>query len=186
MGRASWVCGSVLVLSVTLGQCGCTKPESGLGAATPTSGPASTASVASGRGQVQGAGGELRGLVRLDSGLAWRDMVVGSGAPALEGRRVHVNYTGWLAEPAAEPEGGAWARGRKFDSNADRGGEPFDFVLGGGKVIPGWEEGVRGMRVGGKRWLLIPPALAYGDRGAGAVIPPGATLMFEVELLRVE
>jgi FKBP-type peptidyl-prolyl cis-trans isomerase FkpA len=108
--------------------------------------------------------------------LLMEDLVVGSGAAAAKGQEVKVHYTGWLLEGMRE--------GAKFDSSHDRG-EPFVFPLGGGYVIPGWDEGVQGMKVGGKRKLTIPPQLAYGERGAGGVIPPNATLVFEVELLEI-
>ncbi|MGD9951507.1 MAG: FKBP-type peptidyl-prolyl cis-trans isomerase [Burkholderiales bacterium] len=111
------------------------------------------------------------------SGLAFEDTVVGNGDEARAGHDVSVHYTGWLQY------GGE--RGRKFDSSKDRG-EPFRFALGAGQVIKGWDEGVQGMKVGGTRVLTIPPALGYGARGAGGVIPPNATLIFEVELLGVE
>ena len=105
------------------------------------------------------------------------DKVVGAGDEAQAGKKVKVHYTGWLFY------GGE--RGKKFDSSKDRG-EPFEFALGAGQVIKGWDEGVQGMRVGGTRVLTIPPGLAYGARGAGGVIPPNATLIFEVELLAIE
>lgn len=108
--------------------------------------------------------------VETESGLKYVDLVVGDGASPEAGDTVIVHYTGWLES------------GKKFDSSVDRG-EPFDFVLGEGNVIKGWDEGVATMRVGGKRKLIIPPALGYGARGAGGVIPPDATLVFEVELL---
>ncbi len=107
------------------------------------------------------------------------DLVVGTGAEATPGSQVGVHYTGWLLDPQA-PEG----KGRKFDSSRDAG-QPFAFVLGAGQVIKGWDQGVEGMKVGGQRRLVIPASLAYGDRGAGGVIPPGATLVFDVELLAV-
>jgi len=103
----------------------------------------------------------------------------GNGAEAVAGKPVVVHYTGWLYDPA-QPEG----KGKKFDSSVDRR-EPFSFPLGGGRVIRGWDEGVAGMKVGGKRTLIIPADLAYGARGAGGVIPPNATLVFDVELLEV-
>jgi FKBP-type peptidyl-prolyl cis-trans isomerase FkpA len=106
------------------------------------------------------------------SGLVIEDLSVGAGEAAAAGQRVTVHYTGWLAD------------GTKFDSSKDRG-DPFVFPLGGRRVIAGWDEGVQGMRVGGVRKLTIPPALGYGARGAGGVIPPNATLVFEVELLGV-
>jgi len=105
--------------------------------------------------------------------LKIEDMVPGTGAEAKPGKKVSVHYTGWLTD------------GTKFDSSKDRG-VPFPFTLGAGQVIPGWDKGVAGMKVGGKRKLTIPPQLAYGERGAGNVIPPNATLVFEVELLKVE
>ncbi len=110
------------------------------------------------------------------SGLIIHDDVVGNGAAAAAGQHVTVHYTGWLLF------GGE--RGKKFDSSKDRG-EPFEFPLGAGHVIKGWDEGVQGMKVGGTRTLTIPPQLGYGARGAGGVIPPNATLVFEVELLAV-
>jgi FKBP-type peptidyl-prolyl cis-trans isomerase len=110
------------------------------------------------------------------SGLIINDTVVGSGATAVAGQEVSVHYTGWLFF------GGE--RGRKFDSSKDRGA-PFEFALGAGQVIKGWDEGVQGMKIGGSRTLTIPPELGYGARGAGGVIPPNATLIFDVELLGV-
>ena len=106
------------------------------------------------------------------TGLQYEELQVGEGDEAKSGHTVDVHYTGWLTD------------GLKFDSSVDRG-TPFSFHLGGGQVIRGWDEGVAGMRVGGKRKLTIPPDLGYGPRGAGGVIPPNATLVFEVELLRV-
>jgi peptidylprolyl isomerase len=104
------------------------------------------------------------------SGLQYKDLTVGTGEEAREGATAVVHYTGWLLD------------GTKFDSSVDKG-VPFEFLIGRGRVIRGWDEGVATMSVGGKRELIIPPDLAYGDRGAGGVIPPGATLRFEVELL---
>ena len=109
------------------------------------------------------------------------DLVTGVGDEALPGMVIIVHYTGWLFDPAAKDQ-----HGRKFDSSHDRG-QPFSFPLGGRRVIPGWEQGIPGMKVGGTRRLVIPPGLAYGARGAGnGVIPPHATLVFDVELLAVE
>jgi len=107
------------------------------------------------------------------------EIVLGGGAAAAAGQMVSVHYTGWLHDPAA-PE----SKGRKFDSSRDRN-EPFRFPLGAGHVIQGWDQGVQGMRVGGQRRLTIPPELGYGARGAGGVIPPNATLVFDVELLDI-
>ena len=107
------------------------------------------------------------------------DTTIGSGAEATSGQQISVHYTGWLYDPAA-PEN----KGRKFDSSRDRG-QPFEFTLGVGQVIGGWDQGFAGMKVGGSRTLVIPPELGYGARGAGGVIPPNATLLFEVELLGV-
>ncbi len=112
-------------------------------------------------------------------GLVKTDTVVGKGKEAVAGKTVVVHYTGWLYELTAPNQ-----RGKKFDSSAGRG--PFSFPLGGGRVIKGWDEGVAGMKVGGKRTLVIPPDLAYGKSGAGGVIPPDATLVFDVELLEVK
>ena len=107
------------------------------------------------------------------------DVKQGTGAEAVAGKTVVVHYTGWLYDPAA-PNG----HGAKFDSSLDRN-VPFGFFLGAGKVIKGWDEGIIGMKVGGKRTLVIPPQMGYGARGAGGVIPPNATLLFDVELLDV-
>jgi FKBP-type peptidyl-prolyl cis-trans isomerase len=107
------------------------------------------------------------------------DVKQGTGAEATAGKMVQVHYTGWLYDAAAADQ-----HGRKFDSSRDRG-QPFGFKLGGGQVIRGWDEGVDGMKVGGQRTLVIPPEMGYGARGAGGVIPPNATLVFDVELLGV-
>lgn len=107
------------------------------------------------------------------------DVKVGDGAEATKGKAVTVHYTGWLYDPNAADK-----HGKMFDSS--RGRTPFGFVLGAGRVIRGWDEGVAGMRVGGTRTLIIPAAMAYGSRGAGGVIPPDATLIFDVELLQVQ
>ena len=108
------------------------------------------------------------------------DTTVGTGAEAVKGKVAVVHYTGWLYEPSLPDK-----KGKKFDSSLDRK-SPFSFPLGGGRVIRGWDEGVAGMHVGGKRTLVIPADMAYGSRGAGGVIPPDATLMFDVELLAVK
>ena len=111
------------------------------------------------------------------SGLQYIDNVVGDGAQAAAGQHVSVHYTGWLYQDGEQ--------GAKFDSSRDRH-DAFDFTLGAGMVIKGWDEGVQGMKIGGQRTLIIPPELGYGARGAGGVIPPNATLKFDVELLGVE
>ncbi|MBX3645080.1 MAG: FKBP-type peptidyl-prolyl cis-trans isomerase [Rubrivivax sp.] len=118
-------------------------------------------------------------MITTPSGLQYEDTVAGTGDTARSGHHVSVHYTGWLHDPS-RPDG----RGAKFDSSKDRG-QPFRFGLGAGQVIGGWDEGVQGMQIGGTRVLLIPPQLGYGARGAGGVIPPNATLVFEVELLGV-
>lgn len=111
--------------------------------------------------------------ITTTSGLVIEDVVVGDGAEATAGQHVTVHYTGWLTD------------GRKFDSSKDRD-DPFQFALGARHVIAGWDEGVQGMKIGGTRKLTIPPDLGYGARGAGGVIPPNATLVFEVELLALD
>ena len=116
-------------------------------------------------------------FVKTASGLQYQDLKLGSGLVANAGTTVTVHYTGWLQNPDG-------STGKKFDSSRDRH-DPFKFPLGAGRVIKGWDEGVQGMKVGGMRKLIIPAALGYGARGAGGVIPPDATLIFEVELLGV-
>jgi peptidylprolyl isomerase len=116
-------------------------------------------------------------MTQTPSGLSYEDTQVGTGPSPTSGQTCVMHYTGWL-----------WvngAKGKKFDSSLDRG-KPFEFVIGQGQVIRGWDEGVSTMKVGGKRTLIIPPELGYGARGAGGVIPPNATLMFDVELLDVK
>ena len=114
-------------------------------------------------------------MTKTESGLKYRDTKEGTGEPPAVGQNCVVHYTGWLWENDA--------KGKEFDSSVKR--QPFSFHVGESEVIKGWDEGVSGMKVGGKRELLIPPDLAYGERGAGGVIPPNATLMFEVELLEL-
>jgi peptidylprolyl isomerase len=116
-------------------------------------------------------------MSKTPSGLQYEDTQAGTGASPQHGQTCVMHYTGWLWE------GGA--KGAKFDSSVDRG-KPFEFPIGQGRVIKGWDEGVASMKIGGKRTLLIPPELGYGARGAGGVIPPNATLLFEVELLGVK
>ena len=112
-------------------------------------------------------------LTRTSTGLRYRDVTVGSGQEATAGRTAVVHYTGWLPD------------GKKFDSSRDRG-EPFSFPLGAGQVIPGWDQGIAGMKVGGRRKLVIPSELGYGAQGAPPDIPPNSTLVFDVELLGVQ
>ena len=116
-------------------------------------------------------------VIEMPNGLKYTDTKVGDGAEATAGKKVSVHYTGWLYNNGT--------KGAKFDSSLDRG-QPFQFTLGAHQVIAGWDEGVAGMKVGGKRTLVIPPELGYGARGAGGVIPPNSTLMFDVELLGVQ
>lgn len=116
-------------------------------------------------------------MTTTPSGLQYEDTVVGTGATPETGQICVMNYTGWLYVDGK--------KGAKFDSSLDRG-TPFEFPIGTGRVIKGWDEGVASMKVGGKRTLIIPPALGYGARGAGGVIPPNATLIFDVELLGVK
>ena len=117
-------------------------------------------------------------VIEMPNGLKYTDVKVGDGATAKAGNKVSVNYTGWLSDNGA--------KGKKFDSSVDRG-QPFQFTLGAKQVIAGWDEGVAGMKVGGKRTLIIPPELGYGARGAGGgAIPPNATLIFDVDLLQVQ
>lgn len=116
-------------------------------------------------------------VIKTKTGLQYDDLKVGTGAEALSGKTVFVHYTGWLDESGN--------KGKKFDSSVDRG-KPFSFNLGAGQVIKGWDEGVAGMKIGGKRRLMIPAALGYGARGAGSSIPPNANLIFDVELLDVK
>ena len=121
----------------------------------------------------QGAPGKM---TELANGLKYTDTQVGSGDEAVRGKKVTVHYTGWLDNKGE--------KGKKFDSSVDRN-EPFEFPVGASMVIRGWDEGVVGMKVGGKRRLVIPPEMGYGSRGAGGVIPPGATLVFDVELVEI-
>jgi FKBP-type peptidyl-prolyl cis-trans isomerase len=123
--------------------------------------------------RAQDKGKDKSKVVTTDSGLKYEDLKEGTGEAAKKGDTVEVHYTGWLTD------------GKKFDSSHDRK-QPFSFKLGAGRVIKGWDEGVAGMKVGGKRKLTIPPELGYGKRGAGGVIPPDATLIFEVELLKIK
>jgi peptidylprolyl isomerase len=120
---------------------------------------------------------DAQNVVTMPSGLKYIDIKVGTGASPRTGQTVVVNYTGWLDENGK--------KGQKFDSSLDRN-EPFDFRIGMHQVIAGWDEGVATMKVGGKRTLIIPPSLGYGAQGAGGVIPPNATLIFDVDLLAIK
>ena len=119
----------------------------------------------------------IAAMVTTDSGLRYEDHKIGEGVAAISGKRVEVHYTGWLNDKDR--------KGKKFDSSVDRG-KTFSFPLGAGRVIKGWDEGVAGMKIGGKRILYIPAKLGYGSRGAGRSIPPNADLIFDVELLGVD
>jgi peptidylprolyl isomerase len=134
------------------------------------------AAAAGARAEHPGQGGRTKSMTKTESGLQYHDIKEGTGHHPKKGQTCVVHYTGWLWHDGA--------KGKKFDSSVDRG-EPFDFPVGAGQVIKGWDEGVLSMKAGGKRELLIPPHLAYGPRGAGGVIPPNATLLFEVELLEI-
>ena len=152
----------VLAASITLAQSGSAQS----GSAQKPTGSMAKKPVAGGPTQVSGEG------TKTSSGLQYWDITVGAGAEAQKGQKVTVHYTGWLTN------------GKKFDSSV--GGKPFPFRIGSGNVIKGWEEGVAGMKVGGKRQLRIPQDLAYGSRGYPGVIPPYATLIFDVQLVSVQ
>lgn len=146
------------------------------GSSTETQTTEAAAATTSGSADTTTGGTGLSSITALQT----TDLKEGTGAVATAGRPVSVHYTGWLYS-----ETGTDNKGTKFDSSVDRG-QPFQFGLGAGQVIPGWDQGVAGMKVGGQRRLVIPPALGYGSRGAGGVIPPNATLVFDVELLDVK
>lgn len=160
MKRSAWM---LLLAPVLVAGCAAEKPKVAAAAPRPTPLPTVSAPTPT---PVAEAPGEL-GTLQVT------DQVLGSGEEAVSGKRVTVHYTGRLLT------------GRKFDSSLDRG-QPFSFQLGAGQVIKGWDQGIIGMKVGGKRQLVIPPHLGYGASGAGGVIPPDATLVFDVELLGVE
>jgi FKBP-type peptidyl-prolyl cis-trans isomerase len=157
---------AIFASAALLGANGCTKKES-----APSDSASQGANQGTGSGDAAKGSDPGGGAV---SDLKIEDLKVGNGAEAKAGKTVVVHYTGWLTD------------GKKFDSSLDRN-RPFDFELGKGRVITGWDKGVEGMKVGGKRKLTIPPQMAYGERGAGnGVIPPNSTLVFEVELLEVK
>jgi len=160
---------SLIILCVLL--IGCQSEKANKSSTTPTSSKPATnqPSATAPSTDIPSGGPEIA----TPSGLKYVDLVAGNGATPKPGQTAVVHYTGWLTD------------GKKFDSSVDRG-TPFQFVLGQGRVIKGWDEGVSTMRVGGKRKLTIPPELGYGQRGAGGVIPPNATLIFEVELLEIK
>lgn len=195
MNRNYWM---AAMLSVLLAACGgpaqdegsepATDPATGEGATSPgpeatedaaDPEPGSTPDTASGQSADGVSGAASADSTQIVPGLTMRVLQPGSGATAEPGQVAVVHYTGWLYDPS-EPDN----RGTKFDSSVDRG-QPFEFPIGQGAVIEGWDRGVAGMQVGEVRELTIAPELAYGERGAGGVIPPGATLVFEVELLDV-
>jgi FKBP-type peptidyl-prolyl cis-trans isomerase len=162
----------VLALFAAIGLSGCsTQAGRPSQESTPAGAPSSAQPSPSGTSQ-ESTPATSKGNVGKTAGLVISDEVVGKGPSAKSGDRVTVHYTGWLLD------------GTKFDSSKDRN-EPFLFSLGAGNVIPGWDQGVAGMKVGGKRKLTVPPELGYGAQGAGGVIPPNATLVFEVELLKI-
>ena len=168
--RKTWLLGAVVALGLVFGLA-CTQAAAPQPAPTAAAKPAAVVqNQASPAAAAQPNAGKE---VTLPDGLKYTDDAVGTGAEAVAGKNVVVHYTGWLTD------------GTKFDSSRDRN-QPFTFPLGRGQVIKGWDEGVAGMKVGGKRTLTIPPELGYGARGAGGVIPPNATLKFEVELLDVK
>ncbi len=172
----------IILMSLFLGACSSTpKPEESQPAAEPSAPPAAKAPEPAAPPAAEPAkpvapakaAPAAPKTMTTSSGLKYQDLVVGNGPLPKAGRRVRVHYTGWLTN------------GTKFDSSVDRN-EPFDFTLGTGNVIAGWDEGVASMHVGGKRKLIIPPNLAYGSAGAGGVIPPNATLVFDVELIAAQ
>jgi peptidylprolyl isomerase len=139
---------------------------------------AALAAAAAGTGMSTQAAAQAEGkIMTTASGLQIKDTEIGTGASPKTGQTCVMHYTGWLFQNGV--------KGAKFDTSVDRG-QPFEFPIGTGRVIKGWDEGVAGMKVGGRRTLIIPPDLGYGARGAGGVIPPNATLLFEVELLDVK
>jgi len=174
MKRISLLLPASVLLAAVCFAAGCKgAPEGAAGQSPAAADPSATTPAATTPAPAEAApttGGKVH---KLASGLQYEDLIVGDGKMADPGLTAVVHYTGWLTN------------GTKFDSSLDRG-QPFKFVLGQHQVIEGWDQGVRGMRIGGKRKLTIPPDLGYGSQGAGGVIPPNATLVFEVQLLDVQ
>jgi FKBP-type peptidyl-prolyl cis-trans isomerase FkpA len=161
---------SLMMIATAMAIVACSKSEKPAGDELPAPAAAAPAT-APDAAATQATGNEPMTLTKTD-------LSPGNGAEIKSGQTALVHYTGWLYDSAA-PEN----KGKQFDSSV--GGEPFEFPLGGGAVIAGWDQGVVGMKVGGKRRLVIPPEMGYGNRGAGGVIPPGATLVFDVELVEI-
>ena len=169
--RSSLLLVVVLALFAAIGLSGCSTQAGAPSQGSTPSGARSAPQPSQPRNSQESAPATSKGNAGKTAGLS-ADEVVGEGPSAKSGDRVTVNYTGWLLD------------GTKFDSSKDRN-QPFSFSLGAGNVISGWDQGVAGMKVGGKRKLTVPPDLGYGNPGAGGVIPPNATLVFEVELLKI-
>ena len=170
--RSSLLLVVVLALFAAIGLSGCCTQTGRPSQESTPSGAQSSAQPSQSRVSQEATAASSEGNAGKTAGLVTIDEVVGDGPSAKSGDRVTVHYTGWLLD------------GTKFDSSKDRN-QPFSFSLGAGNVISGWDQGVVGMKVGGKRKLTVPPELGYGARGAGGVIPPNATLVFEVELLKI-
>ena len=170
--RSSLLLVVMLALFVAVGLGGCSTQTGSSSHGSTPSGAQSSAQPSQPQSPQESTPANSKNDAGKTAGFAISDEVVGEGPSAKGGDRVIVNYTGWLTD------------GTKFDSSKDRN-QPFSFTLGNGDVIPGWDKGVAGMKAGGKRKLTIPPDLGYGAQGAGGVIPPNATLVFEVELLQI-
>ncbi len=169
--RALFLATATTIVAITLAAC-TPKEDKPADSATTSAAPAPAAESAADEAAPASTGTETMPMQKID-------LAPGNGAEIKSGQNALVHYTGWLYDAAA-PD----TKGKKFDSSVDRN-EPFEFPVGAGMVIKGWDEGVVGMKVGGKRRLVIPPEMGYGARGAGGVIPPGATLVFDVELVEI-